>query len=321
MLACPQIDQAVATTQHNASGGAQLVAYVTLSPSPEADRDAAHDTDIVEQWQHLYDDLYGSSSGSSSGKDAAAPSLGMDFRGWNSSYTGDPIPLEQMQEWRSATVDRILALRPRRVLEIGAGSGLLLSQIAPHSDEYVATDLSRVAIGNLARALEQAQVPWRDRVRLLAQPAHVTSGLPHTHFDTIILNSIIQYFPNVGYLTEVIDSALDLLAPGGALFLGDIRNHTLQAAFQTSVALTDTTADAGEIRRRVRRAMVSELNCCSPQSFSPAGQPVTTRWAGSTSSQTRIGRQRTEPVPLRHPRPQSSRSGPVAGQHVHLVVE
>ncbi|OBK48731.1 hypothetical protein A5656_29400 [Mycobacterium gordonae] len=277
LLACPQIDQAVATTQHNASGGAQLVAYVTLSPSPEADRDAAHDTDIVEQWQHLYDDLYGSSSGSSSGKDAAAPSPGMDFRGWNSSYTGDPIPLEQMQEWRSATVDRILALRPRRVLEIGAGSGLLLSEIAPHSDEYVATDLSRVAIGNLARALEQAQIPWRDRVRLLAQPAHVTSGLPHTHFDTIILNSIIQYFPNVGYLTEVIDSALDLLAPGGALFLGDIRNHTLQAAFQTSVALTDTSADAGEIRRRVRRAMVSESELLlAPEFF--------TSWAAGSNS-------------------------------------
>ena len=57
--------------------------------------------------------------------------FGMDFRGWNSSYTGDPIPLEEMAEWRSATVDRIMALQPQRVLEIGAGSGLVLSQIAP----------------------------------------------------------------------------------------------------------------------------------------------------------------------------------------------
>ncbi len=67
----------------------------------------------------------------------------MDFRGWNSSYTDDPIPLEEMVEWRSATVDRILALQPRRVLEIGAGSGLLLSQIAPHCEHYVGTDIRR----------------------------------------------------------------------------------------------------------------------------------------------------------------------------------
>ncbi|PJE13817.1 non-ribosomal peptide synthase/polyketide synthase [Mycobacterium sp.] len=250
LLGCPQVEQALATTRQHASGGTQLVAYITLAPTRGADRDAGQDADIVEQWQHLYDDLYGS--------EAAQPDFGMDFRGWNSSYTGDPIPVEQMQEWRSATVDRVLALQPRRVLEIGAGSGLVLSQIAPHCEEYVATDISAVAIGNLARALERGQFPWRNRVRVLAQPAHVTSGLAHNHFDTIILNSIIQYFPNAGYLADVIDSAMDLLAPGGALFIGDVRNYTLQAAFQTSVALWDTASDADEVRRRVRRAIVSE---------------------------------------------------------------
>ena len=49
----------------------------------------------------MYDELYGAEAG--------APEFGMDFRGWNSSYTDDPIPLEEMVEWRSATVDRILA--------------------------------------------------------------------------------------------------------------------------------------------------------------------------------------------------------------------
>ena len=184
----------------------------------------------------------------------------MDFRGWSSSFTGDPIPLEEMVEWRSATVDRIMALQPRRVLEIGAGSGLVLSQIAPHCEHYVATDMSAVAIDNLARSLEQLQIPWRDRVELLTQPAHVTDGLPQGYFDTIILNSVVQYFPNAGYLAEVIDNAVDLLAPGGAVFIGDVRNHTLQGAFQTAVALarTDTTSDAAEIRQRVQRAMVGE---------------------------------------------------------------
>ena len=53
---------------------------------------------------------------------------------------------------------------------------------------------------------------------------------------------------------------MDLLAPGGTLFLGDVRNHSLQGAFQTAVALARTTAttDAAEIRQRVQRAMLSE---------------------------------------------------------------
>ncbi len=270
LLDCPQVDQAVATVQHNGTGGAHLVAYITLAHHTAAQRDAERDADIVEQWQHLYDDLYGAPAGGR----IAAPEFGMDFRGWNSSYTGAPIPVEQMQEWRSATVDRVLALQPRRVLEIGVGSGLVLSQVGPHCEEYVATDMSEIAVGNLARALEQ--IPWRDRVRLLAQPAHVTAGLPHNHFDTIILNSIIQYFPNAEYLTDVIDNAVDLLASGGALFIGDVRNHSLQGAFHTSVALADPTSDTAEIRRRVRRAIVSESELLlSPEFFTTwaAGHP------------------------------------------------
>ncbi len=246
LLDCPQVTQAV-TTVHHSDVGENLVAYLTLRRTSTAD----HDAEIVGQWQGVYDELY-------DGQDAVSQ-FGMDFRGWNSSYTGAPIPLEEMFEWRAATVHRIMALRPRRVLEIGAGSGLLLSQIAPHCERYVATDMSPVAVDNLARSLERLQIPWRDRVQLLAKPAHVTDGLPRGHFDTIVVNSVVQYFPNAGYLADLLDSAMELLAPGGALFLGDIRNHTLQDAFQTGVALArTTTADACEIRQRVHRAVVSE---------------------------------------------------------------
>jgi acyl-CoA synthetase (AMP-forming)/AMP-acid ligase II len=187
LLACPQVGQA-AVTVHDSTTGAHLVGYITLEHAATADDDA----EIVEEWQNLYDDLYGA--------EVEASDFGMDFRGWNSSYTDEPIPLEEMVEWRSATVDRIMALQPRRVLEIGVGSGLLLSQIAPHCERYVATDMSPVVIETLVRSLEQLQIGWRDRVQLLAQPAHVTEALPRGYFDTIILNSVIQYFPNAGYL-------------------------------------------------------------------------------------------------------------------------
>ena len=248
LLACPQVTQAAATVHHATTGADHLIAYIAL----EHTTTAADDAEIVGQWQHMYDELYSA--------EVAVSGFGMDFRGWNSSYTDDPIPLEEMVEWRSATVDRIMALQPRRVLEIGAGSGLVLSQIAPRCEHYVGTDMSAVAIDTLARSLEQLQIPWRDRVQLLTQPAHVTEALPQGYFDTIILNSVVQYFPNGGYLAEVIDNAVDLLAPGGALFLGDVRNHTLQDAFQTAVALARTTAttDTAEIRQRVQRAMLGE---------------------------------------------------------------
>jgi amino acid adenylation domain-containing protein len=241
LLACPQVGQAAASVHHSDTGSV-LVAYITLEHTATAD----HDADIVEQWQHIYDDLYGADGVSG---------FGMDFRGWNSSYTDDPIPLEEMMEWRSATVDRIMALRPRRVLEIGVGSGLLLAHVAPACVEYWGTDFSAKAIQALQAAV--AAQPWRDRVRLQVQPAHVSEALPPAYFDTIILNSVVQYFPSARYLADVIDSAIGLLAPGGALFVGDVRNHSLQRAFQTGVAIAHAT-DTAEIRQRVHRAMVSE---------------------------------------------------------------
>src|SRR4029077_8293924 len=179
---------------------------------------ADHDAETVEEWQHLYDELYDA--------EIAVSGFGMDFRGWNSSFTGDPIPREEMVEWRSATVDRIMALRPRRVLEIGAGSGLLLSQIAPVCVEYWGTDFSAPTIQTLQAAV--AGQSWGDRVRLRVQPADAADGLPQCYSDTFVLNSVVQYFPSAGYLTEVLAVAMRLLAPGGALFIGDVRNHSLQ---------------------------------------------------------------------------------------------
>ncbi|WP_231995899.1 non-ribosomal peptide synthetase, partial [Mycobacterium sp. 852002-51163_SCH5372311] len=249
LLACPQVARAAAAL-HQGDTGAQLIAYITVEHTSTADGGIS-DAEVVEEWQHLYDELYGA--------EVEVPGFGMDFRGWNSSYTDDPIPLEEMVEWRAATVDRITALRPRRVLEIGVGSGLVLSQVAPESEHYVATDMSAVVIDKLARTLEQLQIPWRDRVELLTQPAHVSEALPHGCFDTIILNSVVQYFPNSEYLAEVINNAIDLLAPGGSLFIGDVRNHSLHGAFQTGVVLARTTStDTAEIRHRVQSAMLGE---------------------------------------------------------------
>ena len=80
LLACPQVTQAAAAV-HQHTTGAHLVGYITLEHTSTADDDA----EIVDQWQHVYDELYGAEVGMSG--------FGMDFRGWNSSYTGDPIPL------------------------------------------------------------------------------------------------------------------------------------------------------------------------------------------------------------------------------------
>jgi SAM-dependent methyltransferase/acyl carrier protein len=204
----------------------------------------------VAQWQLLYDQTYGQSR---------PETLTFNITGWNSSYTGLPIPAEEMREWRDSTVKRILALRPGRVLEIGCGTGLLLFPIAAAAIEYWATDFSRASLDLVSRQLA-AEGDRLAHVRLLERMADDFRDLEPGSFQLVILNSVIQYFPDVEYLLRVLEGAVRRVLPGGYLFLGDVRNLRLLAALQTSVHLSQASPDldSAELRQRVQRSVNQE---------------------------------------------------------------
>ncbi|SDQ98239.1 class I SAM-dependent methyltransferase [Actinopolyspora saharensis] len=203
----------------------------------------------VEEWQQIYDRLY---------TNAPTTAFGDNFAGWVSSYDRRPIDPEQMRLWRSSTVERIRDLQPSRILEIGVGNGLLLSQLAAECESYWGTDLSPAAVEDVGRQVEQDPA-LANRVVLRSQAADNTAGLPAEHFDTVVINSVVQLFPDGAYLAEVIRGALGLLAPGGALFLGDIRDRRTPEYLHTAVALRRGTAkDADAVLRSVRKSLSRE---------------------------------------------------------------
>ncbi|WP_336116596.1 class I SAM-dependent methyltransferase, partial [Streptomyces sp. PTD9-10] len=177
-----------------------------------------------------------------------------------------------MRAWRDAAVEGVLCWSPRCVLELGVGSGLLLARIAGGVEEYWATDFSSRVIGRLREQVAGAGLA--DRVRLRCQAADDLSGLPRGRFDTVVLNSVVQYFPNVEYLERVLDGVWELLAPGGRIVLGDIRRASSLRVLQTGVQrVRHPDAVPAVLRSAVEQAVLLEKELVvDPDWF--------VRWAG-----------------------------------------
>ena len=248
------VARAVVVPQDVAGDGKRLVAYLVptageLVDLPD-DSAGVSDRQRVDEWQSVYEDMY---------RDSGRAKLGEDFGGWMDSYSGSPIPRLHMREWRDRSVDRVLALRPRRVLEIGVGSGLLLARLAPHCEEYWATDFSVSALWGLGERVREDE-RLADRVRLLRREARDLSGIPLNHFDCVVINSVAQYLPSGAYLSAVLHSALDVLVAGGHLYVGDVRPRRLLREFRTGVELRRAGADGdpAELKRAVERSLLHE---------------------------------------------------------------
>ncbi|MGW7033099.1 amino acid adenylation domain-containing protein, partial [Streptomyces xanthophaeus] len=244
-------------------GDPLLVGYVVPGVS-SGDGDDVRDIsagEVVGGWESVYEELYAVEGGG----------FGEDFSGWESSYSGGLIGLDAMGEWREETVRAVQGLRPgrrRRVLEVGVGTGLLLSRLAPGCEVYWGTDVSATVIGRLSGQVEAAGLGGR--VVLRAQAADVLEGIPDKFFDVVVLNSVVQYFPGVDYLSGVLRGLAGKLAPGGVVFVGDVRNYRLLRCFRAGVQVARGVVGGDVLRRAVAQDVLAERELLLDPEYFPA---------------------------------------------------
>jgi len=255
---CPGVRDAIVVVRQDAPSGdtaeqghKRLVAYVTQDPShePPAEQAADWNTEHVVEWESLYNDTYAEGT--------ANNATTFNLSGWDSSFTGKPIPTEEMQEWRDRTVERILSLRAEHVFEIGCGTGLLLQQVAPRCSTYLGTDFSGTVISYLTSQVAKRGL---SQVKLARREAKDFTDLAPQSFDLVILNSVLMYFPSIDYLSDVLEGAVERVADGGTVFVGDVRSLPLLDAFHTAVQLFKAPSDlqAAALLERVRHEEKAE---------------------------------------------------------------
>ena len=232
----PSVRQSAVVAGPDAAGTQRLIAYIVASAEGSAPTTA--------HWETIWDETYRHDSAS-------------ETAGWRSSYTGEPIAEVQMREWIECTVERIQQLRPRRVLEVGFGTGMILFRVAPSCELYHGIDLSAAAV---ARVRTEADRRGLSGVVLEQRPADTLATFDGGPFDTIVINSVAQYFPGVEYLLDVLTAAFARLAPGGAIFVGDVRSRALLEAMLCEIELRKAPSDApaGELQARLRKRLDEE---------------------------------------------------------------
>lgn len=246
----PGVEQVAVVARDNPGGGKRLAAYlVPKTRDGEIDNFFGEAAKQVEHWETLYEQWYAD--------DSSQDGASLNFFGWNNSYNGRPFPESEMREWLDAVVGRVLELEPRRVLEIGCGTGLLISQIAPVCETYWGADFSAAVLRHSRRLIE-ARADLR-HVQLHNRRADDFSGVEPGSFDVVILNSVVQYFPGIDYLLQVVEGALRAVRPGGAVYIGDVRSLPLLESCCASVQAHQCEESARrrdlaeQVRRRIQR--------------------------------------------------------------------
>ncbi|WP_271606887.1 class I SAM-dependent methyltransferase [Bradyrhizobium sp. CCBAU 11434] len=269
LAAHPDVADAVMSVEESHDGRQFKVAFAAIHPdrlsAGKAKRLQAETDRRVTQWRRAFDQVYRHSP------DSVAPS----FVGWTSNFTNKPIPEAEMIDWLDCTIERIRALGARRILEVGCGVGLLVERLAPGCEVYCGTDLSPVAVHRL-RAFAQSKAELR-HVEFLEREATDLGGLSPQSFDAVVINSVVQYFPGIEYLHTVLEEAVKLVAPGGHIFVGDVRNLELLPVFHREVQSTKASAGAtpASLERKILLSIAQERELViDPQYFRAISESI-----------------------------------------------
>ena len=226
------IKQSVALASGLHTNKQLLLYYVTDNATTLQLNETDANTDRIGYWEAIWDNSYAESNP----EDAT-----FNIAGWGNSYTKGEIPAEEMREWVDDIIGFIKARSPKHLFEIGCGTGLLLYGLLEQCDSYMGIDMSSSTISNLTADFETKGI---NKANVLCAKAD-DFVLPNDQvIDTVLINSVVQYFPNEAYLKTVIARAINsITTETGQVIIGDVRNLALHEEFYHAILKAQLPSD------------------------------------------------------------------------------
>lgn len=229
----------------------RLVAFV--APARAGTESAPATIDRRARWRDVFETSY---KGMGADVDPLA-----NAHGWLARATRRELPSHEIAATAEVAASRITRWRPRRVLEVGCGAGLIALRVAPQCVEYLAVDWSESAIAWLDR---HARAQGITNLRPLQADVAALDLDPGAGFDAIVVHSVAQYLDDAATLASLLERWTGWLAKGGTIYLGDIRDERLRevAALDDAWQRLGPSSTVGALRREAEWLLARDDELC-----------------------------------------------------------
>lgn len=161
------------------------------------------------------------------------------------------------------------------VLDVCCGNGLVTALVAEHCAEITGVDIS-------SKQIEQAQTTYPHLHFLQCSADRIRTVLPEKKFDKIYLQFSFQYLTKKGEGERAIAEMLQVLKPGGMIFIGDIPDYDRLWTFYNTFwkrfyLLTDTLRGRSKLgkfwHKKDMDAICQQLHCKGNSLAQPSHLP------------------------------------------------
>ena len=144
--------------------------------------------------------------------------------------------------------------------------------------DYVGTDLSARSIEQLRATRNRLDISGLNRTELRVQRADDFSDIAPGSFDTLVINSVVQYFPGVDYLIKVLSEVGTAMRPGRHHFYRR-RPPACRCCAAVWLRPDALQAEAGTTRSEFRRRIESQFAQQPELAIAP---PFFTHWSNTS---------------------------------------